>query len=394
MTATEVAPAPVVAPAPAGPSRWRRVGRVLAPAAVFLGVREVGLVVLGLMAAANDTSTGAALRSWDGQWFLAIAAGGYDGVPPGLVDAFGRRTAETPLAFFPGYPAVVGWLYDLGFPLVGSALAVTIGAGVVCAYGLVRLGALVRGGSRRTGLVLVALFAAAPMSIVLSMAYSEALFCAAAVWALVFVLERNWVGAGLATAAAGLVRPTAAALVLAVGLAALVAIARRRDGWRPWVAAALAPVGLFGYLAWVGWRTGAWNGWFVLQSRGWDSEFDGGVATVRFSLQVLGDARSVLEVTTVGFIVGALALLVLCWRRRTQWPLLVYGAGVLAMDLCSNGLMNSKARLMVPAVTLLVPVALALAKRRTSTMVLTLCGIALFGSWFGAYSITAWGYAI
>jgi hypothetical protein len=132
----------------------------------------------------------------------------------------------------------------------------------------------------------------------------------------------------------------------------------------------------------------------VLQSRGWDSEFDGGAATVRFSLEVLGDARSVLEVTTVGFIVGALALLVLCWRDRVQWPLLVYGAGVLAMDLCSNGLMNSKARLMVPAVTLLVPVAVALAKRRTSTMVLTLCGIALFGSWFGAYSITAWGYAI
>ncbi|MFC7612354.1 hypothetical protein ACFQV2_00855 [Actinokineospora soli] len=64
------------------------------------------------------------------------------------------------------------------------------------------------------------------------------------------------------------------------------------------------------------------------------------------------------------------------------------------MDLCSNGLMNSKARLMVPAVTLLVPVAIALAKRKTSTVVGVLCGVALFGSWFGAYSITAWGYAI
>ncbi|MFC7612431.1 hypothetical protein ACFQV2_00860 [Actinokineospora soli] len=164
------------------------------------------------------------------------------------------------------------------------------------------------------------------MSIVLSMAYSEAMFCAAAVWALVFVLERNWVAAGLVTAAAGLVRPTAAALVLAVGLAALVAVLKRRDGWAPWVGGALAPVGLVGYLAWVGSRTGEWNGWFTLQSQGWDSRFDGGVATVDFSLQVLGDARSVLEVTTVGFIAGALALLAVGWRRRVEWPLLVYAA--------------------------------------------------------------------
>ena len=394
MTATDVAPAPTASAPPEPGGRRRRVLRALAPAALFLGVREAGLIVLSLMATANDTTSAAALRSWDGQWFLAIAAGGYDNVPPGLVDAFGNRTADTPLAFFPGYPTVVGWFYELGFPLVASALAVTVACGVVCAYGLVRLGALVRGGSRRTGLILVALFAASPMAIVLSMAYSEAMFCAAAVWALVFVLERNWVGAGLATAAAGLVRPTAAALILAVGLAALVAVLARRDGWRPWVGGALAPAGLVGYLAWVGSRTGEWNGWFTLQSQGWDSEFDGGVATVKFSFQVLGDARSVLEVTTVGFIVVALALLVIGWRRRLEWPLLVYAAGVLAMDLCSNGLMNSKARLMVPAVTLLIPVAMALAKRKTSTMVTALCGMALFGSWFGAYSITAWGYAI
>ncbi|MEV7095622.1 hypothetical protein AB0M80_22520 [Amycolatopsis sp. NPDC051045] len=60
------------------------------------------------------------------------------------------------------------------------------------------------------------------------MPYSEALFRALAAWALVGVLERNWIMAGL-------VRPTAAALVLAVGLAALVAVIQRRDGWRLWV---------------------------------------------------------------------------------------------------------------------------------------------------------------
>ena len=38
---------------------------------------------------------------------LSIAQYGYDGVPVTLVDAFGRHTADTPYAFFPGYPAAI-----------------------------------------------------------------------------------------------------------------------------------------------------------------------------------------------------------------------------------------------------------------------------------------------
>ena len=385
---------------PATPPRWtwRRVGRLLAPALIFLGIREFGLLVLTWMAAATDRSVTEALRSWDGQWFLAIAEGGYQGVPAGLVDAFGQRSAETPLAFFPGYPTVVRWFAGLdgdgGIGLVTASFTVTIVCGVACSYALARLGTHIRGGSRRTGLILVALFAATPMSIVLSMAYSEAMFCALAAWSLVGVLEKRWLLAGVCCAAAGLVRSTGAALVLAVGLAVIIAIVKRRDGWRPWVGGLVAPAGLIAYLAWVGTRTGEWDGWFKLQERGWGTGFDGGAATVRFSLQALADARSVLEVTTVGLIVVAIALLVIGFVRKVEWPLMVYAAAVLAMDLCANGLMNSKARLMLPAFTLLIPVALALAKRKPSTALLTLCALAVAGSWFGAYSITSWGYAI
>jgi hypothetical protein len=49
---------------------------------------------------------------------------------------------------------------------------------------------------------------------------------------------------------------------------------------------------------------------------------------------------------------------------------------------------------MVPAFTLLIPVALALSKRRQSTFVIALCALAVASSWFGAYALTAWGYAI
>jgi hypothetical protein len=368
---------------------------LLAPALIYLAVRELGLLVLQLMSARWDKPVTGVLTLWDGQWFLGIADGGYSGTWPWLYDGFGARRPETPLAFFPGYPALVRWVGGLPWvDLIGAAFAVTIVSGVCCAYGLARLGRVVRGGSPRVGLLLVALFAASPMAVVLSMTYSEATFCALAAWALVGVVERRWVLAGLCCLGAGLVRPTAAALIVAVGLAALVAVAERRDGWRPWAGAALAPLGLLGYLGYVALRTGRLDGWFAVQSEGWNSRFDGGAATWRFALAILGDPRSVMELTTVWVLGIAVALLVVGVRRRVEWPLMVFALGVLVMDLGSNGLMNSKARLLLPAFTLLLPVALALARRGTGTAVWLLTGLALFSAWFGAYTITAWPYAI
>jgi hypothetical protein len=144
----------------------------------------------------------------------------------------------------------------------------------------------------------------------------------------------------------------------------------------------------------VAWRVGDPAGWFGVQRTGWNSKFDAGAATWRFSVNALLTGRSVLEVGTVFVLVGAVVLLVVCIRTRVPWPLWVYAAGVLVMDLGSNGLMNSKARLALPAVTLLIPVALALAKRRRGTAIGVLVAAALGSGWFGGYALTAWPYAI
>jgi len=85
---------------------------------------------------------------------------------------------------------------------------------------------------------------------------------------------------------------------------------------------------------------------------------------------------------------------VLRWWRTAAWPLLVYATLVLVMDLGSNGLMNSKARLLLPAFVLLVPVAIELARRRPVTVLLTLTGLTAVGAWFGSYALTLWPYAI
>jgi hypothetical protein len=156
----------------------------------------------------------------------------------------------------------------------------------------------------------------------------------------------------------------------------------------------LAPVGLVGYLAFVADRTGDLGGWFAVQAQGWNSQFDGGIATVRFGLSVLATGRSVLEVTTVAILIAAIALVVVAIRLRIGWPLITYGVLVLAMDLGSNGLMNSKARLLLPAFTLLIPVAIGLSRRRRGTMITVLAGVVLASAWFGAYVLTGWQYAI
>jgi hypothetical protein len=374
-----------------------RVIGALMPAVLYLAVREVGLMVLDWAAARNHINTTTALTSWDGEWFLAVAQYGYQRVPLGLTDAFGQRDAFTPLAFFPGYPTAVHWLaYLPGVSLISAALVLSAASGVACAYALMRIANALPWiqRQRQVGFILVVLFAASPMAIVLSMAYSEALFCALVAWSLVGLVERRWLLAGLAAIGAGLIRPTAGALVLTVVIAAVVAIVQGRDSWRPWVGGLLAPVGLIGYLAFVADRTGDLAGWFAVQAQGWNSQFDGGIATVRFGLEVLATGRSVLEVTTVAILVVAVALVVIAIRMRIGWPLIAYGALVLAMDVGSNGLMNSKARLLLPAFTLLIPVAIGLSRRKRGTTVTVLAGIVIASAWFGAYVLTGWQYAI
>jgi hypothetical protein len=112
---------------------------------------------------------------------------------------------------------------------------------------------------------------------------------------------------------------------------------------------------------------------------------------------VLVTAPSVLDVVTVAVLAGAVALLVMCalaWVRTPSWPLVGYAVGVLVMDLGTGGLMNIKARLLLPAFVLLVPVAIGLVRRRPSTTFAVLGATAMASGWFGAYSLTVWPYAI
>src|SRR5579863_5630538 len=173
------------------------------------------------------------IASWDSGRFLHIAAHGYSYVP-------GDLRLDVIFAWFPGYPAAIdalSWIPGVGADR--AAFTVTIAAGLAAAWGLTRLG-LKLTGDLRISLLLVALWAVAPGSLAWAMLYSDALFCALAVWSLVALVERRWLTAAGLTILAGTVRSTALALVAAVLVAALpplIRALRAREPlptwWRP-----------------------------------------------------------------------------------------------------------------------------------------------------------------
>ncbi|MGC4961075.1 hypothetical protein [Gordonia sp. DT101] len=375
----------------------------LQPILLFLAIRGVGILVLARFAQLRDTTLGDALWLWDGKWMVAIAEYGYTDVPFTQTDARGLHTPDTAYAFFPGYPMLVGAVAKL--PLItpyGAAITVNLVLGCIAAVGAARLGALCAramadkspigaANPRRTGLFLVALFAATPMSVVLNMAYTEALFCALAVWALIGILERNWLLAGICACLAGASRPTAMVLIGVVMLAALLA---RRDGWRAWTAVVISPLGYLGYLAVVWAHTGSPTGWFTIQTVGWGTEFDWGRATFNFVNDALVHAGEVAPVASAFIILSTMAMLVIAAWSRLPWPVLLYGALVIASIVLSSGLMMSRARLLLPAFVLLVPVAMVLARWRPAVGIATMVPIVIGSAWFGAHMLTVYPHAM
>ena len=369
--------------------------------AVYAAVRMVGMAVLAAAAASKHLGMMQVLSKWDGEWMLGIARYGYGGVPLSFADANGIHTEFTAYAFFPGYPMTVRTVTFIpGVSPFAAAMLVNVVAGLLAAVAIGHVGRLcaqhVRSSLRPTststsGLVLVGLFAATPMSVVLNMAYTEALFCAAAAWALVGVLEHRWLLAGFAALGAGLVRPTAAAVIGVVVIAAFLA---RRDGPRAWAAIVLAPLGYLSYLILVATKTGRVAGWFEIQTTGWNTKIDGGAATWRFLNETLWDAAEFSAVATALIIVAIVVLLVWSAVDRIPWPVLLYGAGVVASILLSDGLMMSRARLLLPAFVLLIPVALRIARRPRGEIVAFLGLVALFSGWFGMHMLMVFEYAI
>ncbi|MFG3285739.1 glycosyltransferase family 39 protein [Streptomyces sp. NPDC048111] len=366
------------APLP-GPTRsplrgvWTAVG-------AFAAIRALGLLVLALWSRAAGTDAHALLSArWDSLWYARVVESGYDFT---LTAPDGRVLSD--LAFFPLLPWLERALSAVTPLGPGDAgLVVSALAGLFAAWGMYLLGHHLYG--HRAGLLLVVLWAAVPVGIVQSMAYSEALFAALSAWALYAVLRRRWIEAGLLASLAGLTRPVGLAVAAALWAAAAVEARRtRRADARMLTGAVLAPLGAAGYVLWVGARRGSPLAYLDVQAE-WGNGFDGGLAYGKFIVAHLGGWS--VAPAGLGLVAGtALALwaYVLCVRGRQPLPLLVFTGIVMALALCSSGYFGSKPRLLLSAFPLLLPAALALSRVRAARAVAVVAVLAAGSAVYGA----------
>ncbi|MEU6066812.1 MULTISPECIES: hypothetical protein [Streptomyces] len=334
------------------------------------------------------------LGTWDGWWYQQIAVHGYHPELVPVPGATGLITLQgNSAAFFPLYPALMRLTSEItGLGPYGAGLVVSVVASFVAAMGIFAVAALL--GGPRAGLAAAGLWAVWPGSGVEWAVYSDSLYVALAAWACYAVLTRRWLTAGLLTCAAGLNRPTSAALIAALAVAAVIALRHRRDGvLRPLTAMALAPLGLLGYLAWVGHRMGDYGGYFKLQAGAWGHEFDYGRQTLdvltsvpvgHFDYLFAFPFEDVIGVSTV---LLALVLIPLLIRLRPPAVLVVHTVLTIVLVLSSQQIFGNVSRYLLPAFPLFIPLAMAL-RRLSLPLQCTLLGIAALAS--GSYA----GYAL
>ncbi|MFI8769896.1 glycosyltransferase family 39 protein [Streptomyces sp. NPDC053792] len=360
----------------------RAVNLTLVALGGYAATRIVGLVVLAIAAAATGEDGLHRLKGrWDSVWYVRIAEHGY-----GYEATLPNGDVHPDLAFFPLLPALErGLSAVLPVDAATAGLCVSWTAGVVAAWGIFKCGEQAFGA--RAGVLLAVLWGVYPTAFVQSMAYTETLFTALAAWSLYAVLRGRWILAGVLCAAAGLTRPTAAALIAALGITALVALVRdRRLPWSTVAGVLVAPLGWLAYVAYVGVREGGATAYFDVQAA-WGNSIDGGVALALFIAGLPWPAALGLCAA-----LGLLGWLVaLCVRQRQPLPVLVYTIGVVFVSLVGAAYFGSRPRLMMPAFGLLLPPAVALARVGTRTAVPVLAGLALASAVYGAFTLLGSG---
>jgi hypothetical protein len=143
---------------------------------------------------------------WDGQWYLDIARFGYGPEPV--------EGVQTRWPFFPGFPAVIRVIRELGLPDRGTAVVLNQVIFLIALAGVWRIARrYTNAGPARLAVWSLALF---PGAFIFSMVYPSSIWLALSVWAFIFVDEHRDLAAAVLVTGAALVRPNG--VVLAVAL--------------------------------------------------------------------------------------------------------------------------------------------------------------------------------
>ncbi len=307
---------------------------------------------------------------WDAGWYLGISKGGY--VYPN-VTADGLIKASN-LAYFPLYPWLtravsgVGAISDNAAMLIVSWLG-----GLVAVWAIFEVGNALYG--RWTGIALAAVWGMAPASLALTMGYPEGLFTAAAAAALFCLIRHRPVWAGGCAIVAGLLRPSAIAVIAMIAAYALVEVIRWRRARtapgpssvpgadvpvvelpviRALLGLALSTLGLATYLIYVAIRTGNLFGYVAVQAQ-WGQQTAAPASYWEGTWDGLVDPPRALVPATIAVCLGYLLLFCLIvFQRRLVWAS-VYAGVLLVMTLSHVTFQWVYARQLLPAFVLLIP---------------------------------------
>lgn len=220
----------------------------------YLASRFATLIGVWAAVAIQHRPVAYALTRWDARWYLWIAGHGYPRSVNTLV-----FDGQSPHAFLPLFPVLVRVLRPaFAGHLVVAALALNLLLGAVFALAVRTLAAQLMEPRAATRAAILVLFF--PGAYVLSLAYSEALALALAALALLALLRRRWLLAGVAGGLATATRSAMLAISVAAAVAALVAIKQRRD-WRSLLAPVLSLGGIAVFFVYQRLHTGVPNAW-------------------------------------------------------------------------------------------------------------------------------------
>ena len=284
----------------------------LTPAAIFCASRLVTLLLANWASMVTSFSVGDVLTQWDGNWYQILADDGYG--------EFGSGTPPT-LAFLPGLPVGVGFLSDItGIDSARIGVAVSFTCGLLCFILLWKLVADVAGDTEIASYSIV-LLAFSPSAFVFSMYYTESVALLLVVLAFRFMHGEQWLYCGVAVLACGVVRPSGFVLAVPLLVTAYSAFRAGKQWLRPLAVAALAPLGLVGWIAFVASWTNDTSAYFVVQDLFWDSGVDFGATSFEGLLDLL-----LVDVEDADHLGHSLALLTLglgglVCVRRARLPL-------------------------------------------------------------------------
>lgn len=279
-------------------------------ALAWLTSRTLLLVTLLAVAVHGGYSAAGVLGNWDVQHFATIATQGY------AVD-------PQEMAFFPGLPLLMRAGLVVGVAPAWTGMLVALVGSALAAWALARIGG--------TWAAVAWLFA--PTAVFTVVGYTEALFCAAALWAWERAQADRWAQAAVLAGLACTLRVSGLFLVGALVLLALTWPAVRDRTLPVRLRAALVravwmllPIAVLAAYATYLWSlTGSWTAWYSAQEAGWQRTFTWPWESVRATLEAVrpgGYADSsgwgmVFRFELVAFAGG---LLTTGWMlRRRRW---------------------------------------------------------------------------